>query len=59
MRVSTACSIRRQPCLSQTRLAELAALSRQAVQLFGAAQNIEWALASDRLWLLQSRPLTG
>jgi pyruvate,water dikinase len=37
----------------------LAKLARRATQLFGMPQDIEWAIdGSDRLWLLQSRPIT-
>lgn len=35
-------------------------LERACADLFGAAQDIEWALdGDDRLWLLQSRPVTA
>lgn len=41
-------------------------LARQAAQmalecesLFGTAQDIEWAWDGEKLWLLQSRPITG
>ena len=37
----------------------LARLARRATRLFGAPQDIEWAIDNaDRLWLLQSRPIT-
>jgi phosphohistidine swiveling domain-containing protein len=38
-----------------TRLREAGAL---AVKIFGCPQDIEWAVADDRLWILQSRPIT-
>ena len=38
----------------------LAALARQASDVFGGPQDVEWALADDgRLWLLQARPVTA
>ncbi|HUP75754.1 MAG TPA: PEP/pyruvate-binding domain-containing protein [Acidimicrobiales bacterium] len=37
----------------------LAKLARDATRLFGMPQDIEWAIdKADRLWLLQSRPIT-
>ena len=37
----------------------LAKLARGATRLFGTPQDIEWAVDdADRLWLLQSRPIT-
>jgi pyruvate,water dikinase len=38
----------------------LVRLARAAQQVFGAPQDVEWAIdADDRLWLLQSRPVTA
>ncbi|MEX5727173.1 phosphohistidine swiveling domain-containing protein [Rhodovulum iodosum] len=37
---------------------EVAALARAAEAHFGAPQDIEWALDDNRLWLVQSRPVT-
>lgn len=46
--------------LSKQRLRELGELAIQAEQASGGVpQDIEWALAGGRFWLLQSRPLTG
>ncbi|GAB4212288.1 MAG: phosphoenolpyruvate synthase [Roseiflexaceae bacterium] len=50
--------LRAQPCLDAAQLRELAALGVRAEQFFGAPQDIEWAVAGGRLWLLQSRPIT-
>lgn len=36
----------------------VAALARQVEAHFGAPQDIEWALAGGRVWLLQTRPIT-
>ncbi|MGH3620638.1 MAG: PEP/pyruvate-binding domain-containing protein [Sciscionella sp.] len=38
---------------------EVAQLALQAAGKFGATQDIEWAIADDKLWLLQSRPITA
>jgi pyruvate,water dikinase len=47
----------RPPAEAMTRLAGVA---RAAEKLFGAPQDIEWAIDADgRLWLLQSRPITA
>src|SRR5207249_9256181 len=40
-------------------VAALVALGRQVAAHFGAPQDIEWALARGRLWLVQSRPITS
>ena len=45
--------------LSDRQAAEVAALARRAADLFGAPQDVEWAVADGRLWILQSRPITG
>lgn len=38
---------------------ELRVLCRQAEDLFGRPQDIEWAWDGDRMWLVQSRPITA
>jgi phosphohistidine swiveling domain-containing protein len=48
-----------QPSLSPAQLAELARLARQAAELFGRPQDMEWAVASGRVHVLQSRPMTA
>lgn len=47
-----------EPLLSEAQLAELVALGRRAEVHFGGPQDIEWAIASGRLFLLQSRPIS-
>ena len=37
----------------------VAHLAREAARLFGCHQDIEWAMASGHLYLLQSRPITS
>ncbi len=46
------------PVLSDTQVREIAALARRASRLFGAPQDIEWAIDGG-LYLLQSRPVTS
>jgi pyruvate,water dikinase len=45
--------------LPDAAVVELAALGRQAARLFGTPQDVEWAWAGGRLFLLQSRPITS
>ncbi len=40
-------------------LAELAALGRGVEAHFGRPQDVEWAWADGRVWLLQARPMTA
>jgi pyruvate,water dikinase len=44
--------------LEASELMELAALGRSLEEQFGAPQDVEWAIADGRLFLLQSRPVT-
>ncbi|SHN87775.1 pyruvate, water dikinase [Geodermatophilus obscurus] len=46
------------PLLDAERLRDLAGLGLAAATLSGAPQDVEWATASGRCWLLQSRPIT-
>lgn len=50
---------RRRACLSPPDLERVVALARRCELLFGSAQDVEWALASGDVWLLQSRPITS
>lgn len=47
------------PVLAEEQVRAVAALVRQATEYFGRPQDIEWAYAGNRLYLLQSRPITG
>ncbi|MEV6894481.1 MULTISPECIES: PEP/pyruvate-binding domain-containing protein [Kribbella] len=49
---------RRTPTLPDATAVHLAALAHQATTAFGAPQDIEWAIASNTIWFLQSRPIT-
>lgn len=46
-------------CLADDDLHRLARLGRQAAELLGGPQDVEWAIADDRIWLLQARPITA
>ncbi|HEV2878580.1 MAG TPA: PEP-utilizing enzyme, partial [Candidatus Eremiobacteraceae bacterium] len=51
-------SIALQPALDDRQIGQVAELVRQAERAFGAPQDIEWAIQSGELYLLQSRPIT-
>ena len=46
------------PVLPDAQARAVAALAVRAARTLGAPQDIEWAWAEGRLWLLQSRPIT-
>ena len=48
-----------QPALSDAQIVELARLAAGIEELTGTPQDVEWALADDRLFILQSRPITA
>jgi pyruvate,water dikinase len=50
---------RRTPTLTDATALNLATLAQQAAAIFGAPQDIEWAIANTTTWLLQSRPITA
>jgi phosphoenolpyruvate synthase/pyruvate phosphate dikinase len=50
---------RKLPCLSAELLRSLYELAQSCSVLFGSPQDIEWAIASNKVWLLQSRPITA
>ena len=45
-----------QPALTDAQAVVAAELARETARHFGCPQDIEWALADGKLWLLQSRP---
>ncbi|WP_461164270.1 PEP/pyruvate-binding domain-containing protein [Arthrobacter sp. R4-81] len=47
------------PALSDGHLEELARLALRAQDHFGRPQDMEWAVADGRVYLLQSRPMTA
>jgi phosphohistidine swiveling domain-containing protein len=50
---------RRQEVLSSTQVAELAHIGMRIEQLYGQPMDIEWALAADRFFIVQARPITS
>jgi phosphohistidine swiveling domain-containing protein len=48
-----------QPALTDAQVVAAAELARATARHFGVPQDIEWALAEGKLWLLQSRPITS
>jgi pyruvate,water dikinase len=46
-------------CLPPGEITELVALGRRCEHLLGGAQDIEWAVRGERIWLLQARPITA
>jgi pyruvate,water dikinase len=49
----------RAACLPGDWLERIAQFTLAAEQLFGCPQEVEWAIAQEQLWILQSRPLTA
>ncbi|MEV4263740.1 PEP/pyruvate-binding domain-containing protein [Kribbella sp. NPDC049584] len=50
---------RRIPTLSDATAVHLATLAHQAAAALGAPQDLEWSIAANTPWLLQSRPITA
>jgi len=50
---------RRAVSLSDTEVAELAALGGRAQKYFDSPQDLEWAIEGGRIYLVQSRPITS
>jgi phosphohistidine swiveling domain-containing protein len=49
----------RAACLPDAWVQRVAQVALAAEQLFGSPQDVEWAIAEGKLWVLQSRPITG
>jgi phosphoenolpyruvate synthase/pyruvate phosphate dikinase len=47
-----------QPALTDAQVVQLVQLGRRIEAHFGAPQDIEWCLADDGFWIVQSRPIT-
>lgn len=58
MTADTAPALRGRPCLTSVQARILARAGQNLELLFGAPQDIEWALSDDTLWIVQSRPIT-
>ena len=50
---------RRQASVTAEQVEALATMAREVEAEFGSAQDVEWAFAGGRLYLLQSRPVTA
>jgi len=59
MEVPVDAARRRRPCLAAALLQELLRFAAECERLFGGPQDIEWATSDNRVWLLQSRPITS
>jgi phosphoenolpyruvate synthase/pyruvate phosphate dikinase len=46
------------PALTDEQVVRLVALGRRIEEHFGRPQDIEWCLAGDDFWIVQSRPIT-
>ncbi|RIK42246.1 MAG: hypothetical protein DCC55_09375 [Chloroflexi bacterium] len=57
--IATAPERQRAACLPPAWLARVAQFAVAAETLFGSRQDVEWAIAGQRVWILQSRPLTA
>ena len=55
----TTAGLPEQTVLPQSALMELARLGRAVAEHFGPPQDIEWAYAGGRIWLVQARPMTA
>ncbi|MCP9440220.1 MAG: PEP-utilizing enzyme [Nitrospira sp.] len=52
-------SDRERPSLSDEQLFELARTAKEVERAFGFPVDLEWAIDSGTLWILQARPITG
>jgi pyruvate,water dikinase len=48
-----------QPALSDDRILELAGLGQRIEKHYGSEQDIEWCLAGNKFFIVQSRPITS
>ena len=53
------CASSSEGALDQDRAQEIAALAKDVERLFGSPQDVEWAMAGGRVYLLQARPITA
>ncbi|NPV93011.1 MAG: phosphoenolpyruvate synthase [Firmicutes bacterium] len=57
--VETPASRRKAPSLSGDEISELVDIGLRVEERFGQPQDVEWALAGGRIYLVQSRPITS
>lgn len=56
--VSVPESKRNKPCLTKEQIKELVELGIKIEKHFGSPQDIEWAIEGEKVYILQSRPIT-
>ncbi|HUN21627.1 MAG TPA: PEP/pyruvate-binding domain-containing protein [Anaerolineales bacterium] len=56
--VSESVRVASQPVLTEAQIQAVAQLTRQVEAFFGCPQDVEWAIESGTLYLLQARPIT-
>lgn len=56
--VSTPQELLNKPVLTEHQALAIAEIGLHLEQLLGGPQDIEWAIESDRIWILQARPVT-
>jgi len=49
----------RKQVLSDNKVEEVAQVCKKIEKIFNYPQDIEWSISNNKLWLLQSRPITG
>ncbi len=49
----------RKQAISDEKVVEIAKLCQSVEDVFGLPQDIEWCIYNEKIWLLQSRPITG
>ncbi|MEU6408014.1 PEP/pyruvate-binding domain-containing protein [Microbispora sp. NPDC046933] len=52
-------AVRNQPTVDDATATQLAELGKQIAATLGGPQDIEWAIADGRTWVLQARPVTA
>ncbi|GAA5200249.1 hypothetical protein GCM10023322_77700 [Rugosimonospora acidiphila] len=58
-RAPVAAQDRARCCVAPDEVSRLVALGRRCADIFGGAQDVEWAVRDNRIWLLQARPITA
>ena len=47
-----------EPCLSEKQIKEIANITKKISTIYNRPQDIEWAIANDSIYILQTRPIT-
>ena len=59
VRTPVSATDRNRRCLTPDEVHRLVTLGRRCEELFNRPQDVEWAIDGNRIWLLQSRPVTA